>query len=683
MADIQHIQINEKLRVSNPKVNNNFKNLNVDIATNAINLQAHKSSTNAHASENITYAGQATGPNVKQAIDGLSERITNLIIESGDSSPEVADARGGYPVLGERLNASDARVDEVEEQAYEKSTGKSKTAAMYAHAVDEMSAIPNSALSTALKSIELGTLRVAVMGDSISAGGDLVLSSEGYVERLERKLKQQLPKTTIILQNFALGGRRISEAINPNFVGGTVNEGLTFYTSWSVIGKSWLDHVKDFAPDLFIIAFGMNEAWVSTSDFDFYTRLKTLVDTSQTWASKPSPVYVSTILPTTNPEYYDQSQEITKAVNRAGRVLAKEYGLPIVDAGRLWEIVRDGVDEQYSSAVKVSNFEDYSSWTGAKESFTLSSGALAPNQGVTNKYVLSPRSFYNGDISVNINPSIEDVNGTTWIMYRYSDLGHMLVQAGAGSGTGFLRLYTNDDGAYTPLVDLANLNIPINANTRLVIRVLNERHQVFIDGVLLIDHVSRTNFHEGGIRFGSQFTPPTFSSLDINYADPIKGDPLYTELELLGEFNSSQSGNGINHPTGLGTAVTYCAALTGLIRELATRRLAKGNFLPHRIPNTQNGWFATPEGWTQTNTNGQRLYTIAVPLAQKYLGVALRRVDNGSYYTLINTSSTANLAGVVANTFAYLENVNGNDFIVVSSSSGSIPTEVFDLYQYR
>jgi hypothetical protein len=80
----------------------------VDNVTSSLNK--HISSRAAHTAQNITYTGNALGNDVKQAIDGLDNRIDNLILENGDSSPEVADARGGYDVLGERLNASDGRV---------------------------------------------------------------------------------------------------------------------------------------------------------------------------------------------------------------------------------------------------------------------------------------------------------------------------------------------------------------------------------------------------------------------------------------------------------------------------------------------------------------------------------------------------------------------------------------------
>ncbi|MEF2965031.1 metallophosphoesterase [Paenibacillus sp. M1] len=116
MANIQNIPIGEQLRASNPKINQNFQNLNNETTANKNNLEAHKSSTTAHAAQNITYSGEAVGANVKAAIDYTNDRIDNLIITSGDSSPEVADARGGYPVLGDRLNAFDEQLADLEQE---------------------------------------------------------------------------------------------------------------------------------------------------------------------------------------------------------------------------------------------------------------------------------------------------------------------------------------------------------------------------------------------------------------------------------------------------------------------------------------------------------------------------------------------------------------------------------------
>lgn len=93
----------DTLRQAYPKVNRNFTRVNNQ-------LVGHIDSNAAHAAETITYNGSAPGANVKQAIDGLDTRIDGIVAQAGDDNTEIVDARGGYPVLGDRLNASDAQL---------------------------------------------------------------------------------------------------------------------------------------------------------------------------------------------------------------------------------------------------------------------------------------------------------------------------------------------------------------------------------------------------------------------------------------------------------------------------------------------------------------------------------------------------------------------------------------------
>lgn len=76
-------------------------------------IDAHEASTTAHPAQNITYTGLVAGAaNVKQGLDNLYTRV-NDIIADGDSSAEVVDARGGYPVLGDRLNDFDEQLADL------------------------------------------------------------------------------------------------------------------------------------------------------------------------------------------------------------------------------------------------------------------------------------------------------------------------------------------------------------------------------------------------------------------------------------------------------------------------------------------------------------------------------------------------------------------------------------------
>lgn len=74
-------------------------------------IDNHLQSTSAHPAQNITYSGEVTGAgNVKQALDMTDKRIDNIVAQAGNDNTEIVDARGGYPVLGDRLNATDAQL---------------------------------------------------------------------------------------------------------------------------------------------------------------------------------------------------------------------------------------------------------------------------------------------------------------------------------------------------------------------------------------------------------------------------------------------------------------------------------------------------------------------------------------------------------------------------------------------
>lgn len=107
LAEIQNIPLNEKLRDSNPKVNQNFKNINEQLVD-------HINSSGAHAAEDITYNGEvSTAENVRDAIDAIDIRIDSIVASSGDDNTEIVDARGTFPVLSARLDNTDQQFQEL------------------------------------------------------------------------------------------------------------------------------------------------------------------------------------------------------------------------------------------------------------------------------------------------------------------------------------------------------------------------------------------------------------------------------------------------------------------------------------------------------------------------------------------------------------------------------------------
>lgn len=83
-------------------------------------LADHKASTTAHAAEKITYSGKVTGAtNVKQAIEKVDDRVSNIVASAGQSNTEIVDARPS--VDGTANPTLKARLDKMEQQQVEQS----------------------------------------------------------------------------------------------------------------------------------------------------------------------------------------------------------------------------------------------------------------------------------------------------------------------------------------------------------------------------------------------------------------------------------------------------------------------------------------------------------------------------------------------------------------------------------
>lgn len=493
-------------------------------------------------------------------------------IQMGQRNADNTDWDRDYPITkAENVKMEDGsnvalRLENDTNSLIEK-TKQSQTSLMYARAVEEMYNLPKGCLTQALSAINGGTLKLAIWGDSISGNFDQNGTDDAYAARLAKAIKDALPNVTVTYQNFAIGGQTIYHAASGSFVGGDTNTDTTFKTEWSVNGKSWRDHVKDFQPDLLIVAFGMNESITGYQADELEAAyLDTLLTDTLTWTKKPSIVAVTTILPTKNPLYYGQSNNLTRAVSRATRIMAKSKGIAVADASRLEQILRDGKDDVTRATTSEFDFESYANWSGDKAKFTQAGTTLVPTN--TNAYVCNDRDFYNGAITFSITPTIMGSGGQAQIKYRYTtDLGYLHLVIGAGAGSGYVRLYETNTASSDLLQEVVGMNISLSTHA---VKIITEgiNHKIYLDDVLILNVDTYKDLHDGGVMFGSDGTPPTLSALTINYNDPISGEPLYTELELLGDYNGPQSGNGINHPSGLGHSLFYLPAFYGVINCL-------------------------------------------------------------------------------------------------------------------
>jgi lysophospholipase L1-like esterase len=444
------------------------------------------------------------------------------------------------------------------------------TSSIYENAINN-SFIPKGSLNQAKTSIASGILRVAFIGDSITEGIDQTSPDDNYVNKVQKELTERLPGVNVVVQNFSIAGTGIRSATDITFLcSGTdpLNPtNNTFNRSWCVPNQPWLVPVRAFNPDLVVIAFGMND--IDAGENSTYTYLKALTDTIKTWATVPSIVLVTNMQTTLNASLYmNIPQEEVARIARTTREYAKENGFALADANQLFRILRDGIDDVNRIGSMETNWENYyTNWTGSTDVYSTVYNQLVPNPGVVGRFVSRSRDFYNGAIEFDVNPPAEGIDNNVWINYRESTLGRysMLVAPG-NSGNAAVYLFTND--STSAISGIQGLTIPTGKFSHIRIEVNETTHKVYLNYGLVLEYKAYKKMHTGGISMGGSGILPTYANLRITYMDPIKTDPVYTEDELLGKYNSLESGNGMNHPSGLGHAEVYFPAFYGIIREL-------------------------------------------------------------------------------------------------------------------
>lgn len=554
---------------------------------------------------------------------------------------------------------------------------------LYKRAIDEIANIPSQCLIQAKAAVRNGEIKIVYWGDSITEGADQTNPNDAYANRLDNDIRRTLKGVNVQSQNFSLGGRGLYQAINSNYKGIPGPEPYPpdpagFYRPWSVVGKSWFDHVKDYAPDLVILAFGMNDTGGTAPADGEANNLLYLINEMNNWNPVPSIVLVPTILPTKNTDIYQQGQNVTNSVARATREVAKNNGYMVADANRLFQILRDGIEEvTRSSAIEYNfqGFEDDLLWTGDKDSFQLNGVVLSPVNNQVYKYITREKTFFNGTLQVDIKPI--NATDTAWINYRKDDVyGYMTIFVQPQEGK--ISLYKGDNGDL--LAQATSLTIPNGQYSNIKLIANGSSHKIYLNDQKIIDAITYKNLHDGKLSIGSSQTSVVYSNMIISFEDRIETVPAYTEEELLGKYNSSESGNGINHPSGEGHALVYSPTFNGLLRTLSNP-VEYGNFIPSRLKPAD--WLVPVSPFPTTTTAGEKIYYQVVSSYNKARGIALRRLDNGIYYTLSAAAySQATLANLEPNHFTFYTINSTQSLIFISVPSAGAITFDSDLYRY-
>ncbi|KTT68813.1 SGNH/GDSL hydrolase family protein [Sphingomonas sanguinis] len=214
-------------------------------------------------------------------------------------------------------------------------------------------------LAVAQQALTSGSIRVAIVGDSIAQGRAQVTSLDASMVRVAEAIQRQCGRSNVIFANFSIAGRGAGELNSDAYTGkntGTTdpanfneaeiaNLGYPNYVVWpggTTVGQTWKAHIKAWAPQLLIIAVGIND---NNDPRGFAGSLSSFLrNYLATWDVIPSVVLCTPYAPSYRRAFWDATQNNIAANAAAVRSLARELGHSLVDVRRVAEAMRTGAD---------------------------------------------------------------------------------------------------------------------------------------------------------------------------------------------------------------------------------------------------------------------------------------------------------------------------------------------------
>lgn len=450
--------------------------------------------------------------------------------------------------------------------------------------------------------IATNAAKVVFVGDSVTENSDCIdtgaLDLHGtYRQIFVEMLSEAFPSVTWTFRHFGLSGRDGGQFVNPAYVGqsGTEDQTTGFlrtaaaHPNWgegtgSTVGKSWLDHVKDSAPDMLVVAFGLNPQF----DVAIRDHLAAIRTAANSWTKVPSLVFITPMRPDTR----WQDQYRAQGIARVYRAWARQLGYSIIDVNRANNILRDGFDEQMSQWRMVGDVFD-NRW---RPGWVTNSGTVTVTNDFTRTF--GPNSFVRIPTGHGIIPKGHDVsiqvevgspmNATTgnmriycraespytnpllcpaWLAAQVSSAEARMYEAGTGAGA--VGGGTEVGTAYTGT---------FSTGTIVRLDCIGPRMSLYINGVLRNTALQYSNMRGGDILIGA-FGGSGAGGLVVKnpriYArEPGLNTPLLSQTELYGVYDGTGSrkmpfgGNGLNHPTSIGVTAMYKPGIQGLVRAL-------------------------------------------------------------------------------------------------------------------
>lgn len=422
--------------------------------------------------------------------------------------------------------------------------------------------------------ITKGSVSVVFAGHSVVEGD--AAQMEGYniwTEEFVRQLEAKFPSVTFTDINYGLPSRNISMMDDDDFKGvGSPDpgDGTGFYKAtgtynWqnaSVIGKSWIDHIKDESPDLVVLEFGLNSG-LSTANFK--TAYESIVDKMQAWSKVPSIAIMTEMLPTMDSDPHLDKNGTIKLYNDAIRDVCADKGCTAIDVGRQWQLVRDGQDPLVFQDVRYS-LDTFVKLSGNDaDTLTYNSIGEATNNHNYERDVLDSYNVnVTGSIVLNASGSIGNFG------FRYSDTtwsSGIAVQIKETQ----VKIWENGVNVQND----THADITVGVASTFEVDLDGEDLTVKIDGTTYSTYTT-TKLDYGQVSIGGQDYDITNCVYNAVLAYPVVQTAKYTSNEMVGnktatDWNNgdrADGGNSLNHPSRTGLAEGFYPAIREFVNKL-------------------------------------------------------------------------------------------------------------------
>ncbi len=432
------------------------------------------------------------------------------------------------------------------------------------------------------QAISEGVVKVAIWGHSIAEGTNDVAYGDSWAGLFEQYCRDSFPGVTWNFVNYSIAGKDVGEANSDTYVGVNPPEdpgGTNFYrnrgwqrdvpnyTLWptgSVVGKTWYNHIRDEAPDLVILGFGMNatsgdtNAWAATMKNIIINRIRT-------WTKVPSIALMTDMLPTRKAEPFKSWNPILQAVADAARGVAIELNTTLLDANRLCRAYREGVDIAATRTRFTIGASDIASWL-------VVSGTKPSVSGDTLTWAAS------GDV---VRPTSESnfIGSATFVFNNSATVFGMSWRANPSNLAKAYRLHIQPSVPqyvfYYNGVSISSGAIdPLTVGAGVVVRVesIGAHHKIYINSKKVMDLFDYQGIVSGyyGLFMTGAGTATMFRS-QAGYARCVGFNEIPDEVLCgVGDelTNPNSLGGGGNHPTIIGHYTLYFGAMRPLIQAI-------------------------------------------------------------------------------------------------------------------